>query len=671
MVVRLKEKINTFIEHIHKEFSLKEIFVTIKSTLAEDIPDLEKRILNIIKNHEFLFCNDDPLLFIPRSLYFYKARFLIVPTKEEIQAGILVPGHRFIPFCNPNIFPAECILHTEEGIAVEKTKVQMVLNDLSIYMTLLGNDVLPDYLICDDELNTEIFLKDEPEKKEIILTVFDMKKLYNTHHMTCGDAFVITVENWTTGNYNLSYISKEERGGNNSVLNRWIADLESGFKLAFNKLGIPSLMSEQLAHAFYYGGDNLIRNPSINIGAFLTMSNSIEIKEVGSKSFLWFKDEDIRTVDIIKQHIMKGDFDSLDDILIDINAPISSGEIEAYMRNELFHRGNSCSHAMEECFAYYDFTFYDKFQHKIFHLFINELWEKVSQEYNYFKDQVAGRLREKALELHKTYMEWLDALHKRGYRIDGLFPEDIVLVSHGFESLKIILETCNETEGIDNNENNDIAGELEKAEEIIHHIMVQVEKRFKPDLKLIKKGNPPSVFILTISLQDILPSIWRRIQTPGTMTLAELHTIIQITMGWEDYHLHTFTIEGVEYGLPSENESMGIEDESRVTLDDVLRKQSSTITYEYDFGDRWVHTIQVEKIIPIDQVNANERHTVKCLDGKRSCPPEDCGGIPGYEKLITILNEPSHPEYEDIKNWAGDFDPEKFDIELVNRLLSG
>ncbi|MBN1698597.1 MAG: plasmid pRiA4b ORF-3 family protein [Spirochaetales bacterium] len=671
MTVHLKENIKSFIKNTQKEFEIGEIVEAIGTSLPTPVPDCETRILNQLKIDRNLFHDDETSLFIPRSLYFDKARFLLVPTNEEIGAGILVPGHRFLPFCNPEIFPPECTLCPEDGIIVEKIKTRMNLDDVTIYLSLLGHDVIPDYLIYDDEANTEIFLCDHPESEEVIITVFDMQDLYRRYGMKDGDAFIVTVGNWAKGEYRFTYISKEEREKEKWAVKQWIADLESGFLRAFTKLGLPALISEQLAYAFYLGGEELIRHPLLNIGNFLASNDVVELKYIGSKSFLWLKDEEIRTEDISTPHVMKGDFDSLNDILTDINAPISSVEIEAFMRNELFHRKTSCEDAVERCLQYLDLHFYDQFQEDMFYRFIDELWEDITKQYNYFKDQAAGIVREKALALQNNFMEWIETLQERGFSINILIPEDIVLVSHGFESLRIILETCNDPEAFDNDGDIDFDDELEKTEALIRHIMETVEKRFEPDLKLVKKESPESVLILKIILRDIKPEIWRRIRIPGNRTLSELHSAIQTAMGWENYHLHSFWAGGVEYGDPSDNETEDVADESTVAIDRILGKEGTSITYEYDFGDSWLHTVTVEEIIPADRLDEDDRRIIKCLDGERSCPPEDCGGPPGYEHLVEILKNPSHTHYEKMRKWAADFDPEEFDIETINRKFFG
>ena len=85
--------------------------------------------------------------------------------------------------------------------------------------------------------------------------------------------------------------------------------------------------------------------------------------------------------------------------------------------------------------------------------------------------------------------------------------------------------------------------------------------------------------------------------------------------------------------------------------------------YEYDFGDSWEHKILLEKIFPFD----NKMALPVCIKGKRACPPEDCGGIWGYEEFLKTISDPKHPEYEDMLEWlGGEFDPEEFDLEGIN-----
>jgi hypothetical protein len=182
-----------------------------------------------------------------------------------------------------------------------------------------------------------------------------------------------------------------------------------------------------------------------------------------------------------------------------------------------------------------------------------------------------------------------------------------------------------------------------------------------------KKPDEKRVYQLKVTLRDIRPPIWRRIQVTSDTNLQRLHQILQTVMGWYGGHLHEFNFFGDTYSDPEGMEGEVL-DERKVTLGQLITGEKEKFHYLYDFGDSWEHEILVEKILPIEK---GTRYPV-CLAGKRACPPEDCGGAPGYENLLEALKDPSHPEHEEMFEWLpGDFDSEKFDIKSINVELGG
>ncbi len=177
---------------------------------------------------------------------------------------------------------------------------------------------------------------------------------------------------------------------------------------------------------------------------------------------------------------------------------------------------------------------------------------------------------------------------------------------------------------------------------------------------------PLQALQIKIALNNIKPMIWRRILVPNDITLSEFHEYIQCAMEWEEAHLHSFTSVDKRIFVPvfeAEDLDERCEDESQISLVEVLQKKGDKLYYCYDFGDNWEHTITVEKVRPIADIDNYDF----CLGGKRACPPEDCGGVPGYQRLIKILSTPTHEEYQEVKEWLGDFyNPEYFDIDKVN-----
>jgi hypothetical protein len=179
---------------------------------------------------------------------------------------------------------------------------------------------------------------------------------------------------------------------------------------------------------------------------------------------------------------------------------------------------------------------------------------------------------------------------------------------------------------------------------------------------------PTQIYQIKVTLDDTHPPIWRRILVPSNTTLLKLHDILQIVMGWEDYHLHMFTIEGLIYGDPADDEydDLGTVNEANVKLSQVIHHEGQRFSYEYDFGDSWDHTLLVEKIL---SPTKGVRYPL-CLKGKRACPPEDVGGVWGYEQFLEAIHDPGHDEHEEYLTWVGgEFDPEAFELEDVNSRL--
>jgi hypothetical protein len=180
-------------------------------------------------------------------------------------------------------------------------------------------------------------------------------------------------------------------------------------------------------------------------------------------------------------------------------------------------------------------------------------------------------------------------------------------------------------------------------------------------------ANRTEVYQLKVTLRSIRPPIWRRILVGADATLAHLHSVLQTAFGWEDYHLHMFTADGVEYGVPSPDDWRPVRDERRVKLRQVLFEPKDRLVYEYDFGDSWEHQIVLEKVLPPDA----KQPVPFCAGGKRACPPEDCGGTWGYAAFLEAISDPEHPEHSEYQEWiGGTFDPEVFNRDEVNAELS-
>jgi hypothetical protein len=175
-----------------------------------------------------------------------------------------------------------------------------------------------------------------------------------------------------------------------------------------------------------------------------------------------------------------------------------------------------------------------------------------------------------------------------------------------------------------------------------------------------------------VTLKGIEPKVWRRIVVPAGYSFWDLHVAIQDSMGWLDYHLHAFRLRNPETG---ETDQIGIPDDDafeddepvlpgwEIPMVEYFRQSGDRAEYEYDLGDGWEHEVVLEEIsarVP------GAKYPI-CLDGAGARPPEDCGGVPGYEEMLKVLGDPTHEEHESTLRWVGGhYDPAAFDPKKVH-----
>ena len=186
-----------------------------------------------------------------------------------------------------------------------------------------------------------------------------------------------------------------------------------------------------------------------------------------------------------------------------------------------------------------------------------------------------------------------------------------------------------------------------------------------------KISSEQDIYRIKVTLLWTRPPIWRRLLVPSSMTFEQLHDVLQTAMGWQNCHMHDFSAGNRHIGQPEPSDGFmdmpPVENELTVRLCDVLRRAGAKVTYTYDFGDGWEHSVALEERLLPDQDTVYPI----CLDGRLACPPEDCGGIPGFYRLLDILANPKHKEHDEMREWVGDdFDPEAFSVEKVNKFLS-
>ena len=682
----LKESIQQFIFGCKKKFSYGELRAYIQQ---QEIPfENDKTILDLLESEGLVFSTDFTQ-FHPRHLYFKNAQFLISFTEEELSNGYLIPGHRFLPFLSPGLKPWEVALKDLSSQPIPSCRIRKRVRDLYVFYSLFsrGNP--------HNRYAQESALGDEGRMVE--LEAFDLADRIKRWKLKSGGGLLVTVLDWRKGSYQIEPISKRKRQSLLKSGAEWLRTLEKGFHRSFEDLDLKYPIEEQIAYAYYYAGKHVLSNPPIHLGGFIESSSLIHFVDVGLENRLW------NTPHITNEELNlpnppqpQGKSESMGEILQDIGLSLEESSIEAYIRDAFFHGNTSPEQVLSRIFAGRETQFHSQVQMDSFFKFFNNLWKRVKRSYNSFTDRHTGTVRAQILQIMDQHIDWLRDLDHRQVDIRDLPQDEFLSLAQVFGFLEQYLQILNRKNPGTEAELSETLSMIPLLEQTFKEIRNRVENALQ------KKGSPsPSAhaarpprkmgppkpqkaagekqaatgksipyYVLKVQLQYISPPIWRRIRVPGTYTLSVLHRVIQITMGWADYHLYEFLINKQSYG-PRDQEAANIIADDSVTLQKLDLQPKGRFLYTYDFGDNWGHTISVEKILSEEEVPPAERNRPACLAGKRACPPEDCGGYPGYEEILEAIHSPNKKKYRELLEWVGNFDPELFDIQQVNRKLSG
>ena len=190
-------------------------------------------------------------------------------------------------------------------------------------------------------------------------------------------------------------------------------------------------------------------------------------------------------------------------------------------------------------------------------------------------------------------------------------------------------------------------------------------------------------YTLRIALRDHKPTIWRKLDVPSNLSLRHLGDLILSLMGWDGGHLNQFRKRNVCYLPYYQREPSGEADfdwncenvnQEDYTIADLLASKGSSVVFEYDFGDGWEHEVRLSDVAEYED---GETREIVFRGGKRACPPDDCGGVWGYDELLEILSRLkagerlSDDEREQLEwaDWDEDYDPEDLDLDRCRMVV--
>ncbi len=207
-------------------------------------------------------------------------------------------------------------------------------------------------------------------------------------------------------------------------------------------------------------------------------------------------------------------------------------------------------------------------------------------------------------------------------------------------------------------------------ERMISHRKTERNETLRQDriAKQTLSATNSTVYRFKITLNNSKPPIWRRIETLDVL-LSDFHYVIQAAMGWTNSHLHAFNIAGVQFiDRKLLDDNFGASDYMGIRLSELVLQHGPKLKmrYDYDFGDGWMHSVVLEKVI--DRTETAIAYP-RCVAGRRACPPEDVGGAWGFADFLEAINDPAHEQHDELLDWSGPFSPEELDLDETTQRM--
>lgn len=602
---------------------------------------------------------------VSRRGFFGSAAFSIVPTRLEIRNGILIPGHRCLPFANPILLPQELqFLHAGKPIPTATSEGPP--EDFYPYYDLFGEEYAPQYLARDNQDNEEAFNADPYEDPpEVSVKTLDMRALYRELSFVPGDRFVARVVDWKGGVIELEKEQLPQDDAYRAALAEWMDAAERGFLTCFDNLGPGASTEEQIAFACWYGGERLLRTPAYSLEEFLyEKTERIETVPYGMESRFWRAGKDIPDRGPWTKDAGPPDKTEVETVLAGIGIPVSEYVVESYVRDAFFRDDPEVHRTLDRLIP--PAVKATHAERLFVAQFIVEARGDLSATYNFFADKEMGALRSRAVELHGAVIEMLAKFGREGADVSWLPKQALVTLSQLQTHAANLLEDLDFDDPPDEREldgmNNSLDAMIDAFDDLKESINEAVTGFRRSRMSLVR-GAPAPTDVLWRVLQVSLSgtSVWRRISVPPSMTLGDLHYCIQAVLGWKGGRLHGFVVDGEVYG-PEGNELS----EGNATVGDLAAAGKQEFLYDYNYGAEWEARVTI-----LHETPAEESGLPRCLAGEGVAPPENIGGPLRFRRFVSALSAEGGKERDLARAELGeDFDPDAFDAAEVNKALS-
>ncbi|MDR2363475.1 MAG: plasmid pRiA4b ORF-3 family protein [Spirochaetaceae bacterium] len=670
MTVNQESALKEFLDNITEPFSLNDVVAFVRMIDPKRSGRLSMEIAAFIESRNIAFRLGSNR-WVSRRGCFEPIRFVISPTRLELLNGILIPGHRCVPFANPDLLPQKYSFFWA-GAPVPVTTTEGPPDEFYPYYSIYGEEYAPQYVARDNPENESAFNYDPYEDPvEVSIQTLDMRNIYREAAFVPGDCFVARTLDWKNGSFELERVDKNQ--WSQTELYAWFEAAEGGFEDSFEFLGPGTSTEEQIAYAYWFGGKRMRDVPAYALEVFLyDKTDRIETVAYGIETRFWYAGKEIPDRKDLEGIPSLPDKTVIEEILYKNKVPISEYVIQSYVWDSLYRNDTHISHTLDRIIP--PAVNMDKQSRDYLSEYIADALEDFKKTYSPFADQTIGPIRQRVGELHTAVIDLAARIHKSDIDVSWLPRHTFVVLSqiqgHAasvLEDLDLDLDpdpewalTETELEAMDNS----LDSMIETYEDIKELIEDALDSFRRNNISMVKgqKKDAKRVESRTLQISIGGTEVWRRLIVPEACRLRDLHRIIRTLFGWTGSVDFRFVPRG-NFPLrvpPGEAREPNLD----FRIADLTAQGISELIYEY--GTRWN-----AKIMILSRIDGAEGDPVRCSAGAGAPPAEHIAGPARFKKLLSALEQGKGPEYQAALKELGDrFDPLAFDIGVCNRNLA-
>jgi hypothetical protein len=579
---------------------------------------------------------------------FEKARFAISPTREELLNGILIPGHRCAPFANPTLLPQDYEFFWNNQ-RIPSTTSEGDPEDFYPYYSIFGEEYAPQYVARDNPENEAAFNEDPYEDpEEVSIHVLDMRNVYLSSAFVPGDRFEVRILDWKKGKFALERVAKDQ--WTEEDLHSWLVAAEQGFMESFTEIGPGLSTEEQVAFAYWYGGERMRSVPAYALEEFLyEKTERIETVGYGIETRFWYAGREIPDSREIEKGQILPDRTLLEEMLFQKRIPVSEYVVMSYVRDALF-RGDTDVECVIKRIIPRSVGSLNGRDRNFLRGYIVEVFNELRDDYNRFADKNMGPIRQRVGELHTAVLDLAARLRKGDIDETSLPKHTFITLSQIQEHAAAVLEDLNtgeeppesDLDAIDDSIDSMI-DTYEDIRELIDEAMDNFRQRNFSVVRNID-SNSGKGRIVQISITGT--DVWRRLDMSSSYSLLDVHHIIQTLFNWKGAYGFRFL---------SGNKTL----DWKLCLNEL----NGTTEVSYEYGPKWIVKLMFLSASGLDK-------GVYCVAGAGSAPPETLDGPIRFRRYLVILENGSPSEKRKVWQELGeDFDSTAFNTESCNTML--